>query len=378
LVDIDDPRYRPVLLDNAARQLLASNLERGAPTGHREASWQICPVADFGAYASEWHRLNEQLGSCVLLDPVFIKPLLDEFARGDEVLVIGDLSGRPAVMAILRRTSRWAWQTFQPANAPLGMALLAAGAHPGSKGFDALLASLPRALPGPALLVGLSQLDPEMIPRPAQAPRYAAIDYIATPRLTIAGSYAEFWSARGKNLRHNISRQRNRLARDAVETRLERLHERADMRQAVADYARLESAGWKDAIASAVREDDRQGRFYTGMLEALAGRGEALVLRLFYNEQLVATDLCLLRDRVLVILKTTYDETQKGTSPAHLMRHQIFAEAFERRDIRRVEFFGPVQDWHLRWTGEVRTLYHLNYYRARMIRQLHATLRRGD
>jgi hypothetical protein len=31
-------------------------------------------------------------------------------------------------------------------------------------------------------------------------------------------------------------------------------------------------------------------------------------------------------------------------------------------------------EWHLRWTDEVRTMYHVNYYRWPGLRRLHAML----
>ena len=149
------------------------------------------------------------------------------------------------------------------------------------------------------------------------------------------------------------------------------------MAAAVADYASLETAGWKGEMGSAVHAEDAQGRFYKKMLSAFAERGEAVVYRFFYGDRLVATDLCINRDKTLFILKTTHDETEKGTSPAHLMRYEVVREGFHTGTIKRIEFYGPAKDWHLRWTDDTRRLFHVNVYRSRLLGAWHRRNRRG-
>lgn len=332
-------------------------------------TWRFVPVSQFAEVTSVWDLLHRKVGSTPLLDAAFFGPLIDEFATGQELIAIHEPD--PVAIGIFTRKNILGWQTFQPANAPLGAWMMEPAANIGT-----LLQSLRSALPGAALLIGLSQLDPDILPRPAASKNLSTLDYIRTARIDIAGNYAEYWASRSKNLRRNMVRQRNRLEREGRAVRLEILTEPAQMTSAVADYARLESSGWKEAAATAVHADDPQGRFYTKMLGDFAARGEALVLRYFYDEQLVACDLCLLRNKALIILKTTHDEGQRGTAPAHLMRHEIIRSAFETGDIDRIEFYGPAQDWHLRWTEDVRVIYHVNYYRSAMVARLHGWARK--
>ena len=95
------------------------------------------------------------------------------------------------------------------------------------------------------------------------------------------------------------------------------------------------------------------------------------------GEVVGAIDRLNLRDKTLIILKTTHDENQKGTSPAHLMRHDVIEDAFNTGEIERIEFYGPAQDWHLRWTDDVRVIYHLNYYRSPLVSHLHRLTRQA-
>jgi hypothetical protein len=72
-----------------------------------------------------------------------------------------------------------------------------------------------------------------------------------------------------------------------------------------------------------------------------------------------------------VILKTTYDESEKTSSPALLMRREYFPRVFDSREVDRIEFYGKVMDWHTKWSGEIRSLYHANLYRSSLLANFH-------
>lgn len=105
------------------------------------------------------------------------------------------------------------------------------------------------------------------------------------------------------------------------------------------------------------------------MLEAYCCQGEGKLYRLWFGDRVVAVDLCIKSAESLVILKTTYDESQQGYSPAFLMRHAAFADLFSAGGLARIEFYGKVMDWHKRWTDHWRTLYHINFYRRGWVRE---------
>lgn len=332
-------------------------------------SWRFLPISRFAEVVPIWQELHHKFGGTPLLDPIIVRHLVEQFATGSELLAIHDAA--PAAAGILSKIGFFRWQTFQPANAPIGVWMTEPGAE-----IEPILNSLASSLPGPVMLVGLSQLDPILLPRPEPSKRLATLDYISTANLEIAGSYESYWAARSKNLKHNMKRQRNRLDRAKTTIRLEVVRDPPKISEAVADYARLELSGWKGKVASAVGVNDAQGRFYSNMLHDFAVRDEAIVYRYFYDDRLVASDLCLLRNKVLIILKTTHDEQEKGTSPAHLMRHEVIQSAFQTHDVEQVEFYGPVQDWHLRWTDDVRVMYHINYFPSAMVSVLHGATRK--
>lgn len=335
--------------------------------------WTLLPAAaHFTAQAARWNALRALGPAAPVLDPLFIGALLEHFGRGDELLALCEQDGALLAAAVLAPQGRARWATFQPAQAPVGAWVQ----HPGLD-TGALLDGLARALPGLALLVGLTQCDPFLLPRPPDGDRQASADYIDTARISVEGSFDAWWEGRGKNLKSNLKKQRNRLAGAGTATRMDVWRDAGRMAQAVVDYGRLESSGWKGRAGSAVAAGNEQGRFYTRMLEAFCGAGRGSVYRYYFGDELVAMDLCIEEDDCIVILKTAYDETvPKQYSPAFLMREEACRQLFDAGAIRRIEFYGRVMEWHTRWTDEVRTMYHLNHYRWPLLGRLHALRRR--
>lgn len=333
--------------------------------------WHFYPAARFAEFAPRWRALHERGQASPMLDADFMAALLAAFSGGAQLLGCCEHDGDTVAMALLEKSGKGVWRSFQPAQAPLGPWLTRPGLD-----LDALLAALVRDLPGCALLAGISQLDPMIDARPHDTGSVNTLDYIQTARITMTGGFDAYWAARGKNLRSNLKKQRARLEREGIVTRMEVVRAEHDMAQAVLDYAALESAGWKGRDATAVRAGDAQARFYTLLLETFARRGAATVYRYRFGQQIVAMDLCVEGVACIVVLKTAYDESVPGHfSPALLMREEACRALFDEARLQRIEFYGRVMEWHLRWTDEVRCLYHLNYYRWPVLQRLHALAR---
>lgn len=332
--------------------------------------WQLVPAAAFAAHREEWTRLHRAGPASPLLAADFVLPLLAHFATGGELLAICRRDGQTLAMAVLAPSGRARWQTFQPAQAPVGIWLQRPGLDSAM-----LSAALVRALPGFALVLGLTQCDPELYPRPPDGGCVQTLDYIRTARVSIEGDFAQYWEARGKNLRSNLKKQRARLEREGIATRLEVLRAPEAVAAAVADYGNMESTGWKAGSGTAVHADNAQGRFYRDMLQAFCARGAGGIYRYWFGQQLVASDLCIEGPDCIVVLKTAYDESvDKALSPTLLMREEATRQLFQEGRVKRIEFYGKLMEWHLRWTDEVRTLYHLNTYRWPALRNWHRRL----
>jgi CelD/BcsL family acetyltransferase involved in cellulose biosynthesis len=328
-------------------------------------NWTIHPIAGFERLAPTWNAVNDAAGGLPFLHARFVAPLCREFGDDHLKIALCEDAESPVAIAILTSIGWGRWSTFQPSQAPLGAWVMRPGQDLGRA-----LAGLARALPGFTLTIGLTQQDPDRVARPIDAPLLQTLDYIQTARVAVSGSFEDYWSARGKNLRHNMKRQRAKLAQDGVATRLEILTRPHEVAPALQDYGRLESAGWKASYGTAIHPDNAQGCFYRAIMEAYCDAGAGRIHRYWFGDRVVALDLCITGGDTLVILKTTYDESIQNVSPAFLMREEAFRGLFAEQTVRRIEFFGKVMDWHTRWTTETRTLYHVTYYRSSLLPKL--------
>lgn len=328
--------------------------------------WTHHSIERLPEWLPAWQTLLERAGDMPLLAPAFIMPLLEHFGSGQERLICCGEPSAPIALAIMCPRGRFSWETFQPSQAPLGAWL-----HDPRYSFAQLLTGMLKALPGFPLVAGVTQQDPDLVSRPDSGGSIETLDYIQTARVSIQGTFEEYWSTRGKNLRQNMKKQRNKLEKENIVTRLELLRQPEQMTQAVADYGRIESSSWKAEGGTAVHSENTQGRFYQAMLESFCRLGKGCVYRYYLGDRLAATDLCIEGGGALIILKTTYDESLvAGISPALLMRQEVFQQLFEEKRLNRVEFYGRVMEWHTRWTDEIRTMYHVNGYRFSVLPKL--------
>ena len=171
--------------------------------------WSCHPIDRLPDWLPAWQALLKQVSDTPLLEPAFILPLLEHFGDGQERLLCCGEPSAPIALAIMSPRGRLAWETFQPSQAPLGMWL-----HDPKYSFAQLLPGMLRALPGFPLLAGVTQQDPALVPRPEVGGCIETLDYIRTACVPIQGTFDEYWSARGKNLRQNMKKQRNKLDKE--------------------------------------------------------------------------------------------------------------------------------------------------------------------
>jgi len=335
-------------------------------------TWKFQPaLKNFEALRQRWDVINAARGGHVLLDSGFVACLLKYF--GDENVMVGARDEGPAAMALLTKKSTGIWETFQPSQSPLGLILCDQTDLAGD-----VLTSLLRSLPGYALQMSVMHQDPDFTSFPLLDGRahFHRLDYIRTARLPLEGTFESYWTSRGTNLKHNLARRARRMVEKGITAELIALRKSEEVAEGVREYARLESSGWKGKSGTAVAEDNEQGKFYCEMLENFCSRREGVIYQYRLNGKVAASDLCLLRNGMLVVLKTSYDETLEEFSPALQMRRQIVQQCFAEQEVKVMEFYGPVKDWHLRWSDQVRTMYHVNCFRYPWVEKLKTAVKR--
>ncbi len=336
-------------------------------------SWSFqSALGVFEEIRSDWDALNRSRHNHLLLDSAFVAPLLRHFG-GPHVLLGIDRDSRNPGMALLVKKHPGMWETFQPSQAPLGLILLG---YPDDtvEGLREMLGQLP----GYALQLSVLQQDPDFSSFRSAGGQSCTeqMDYIRTARLPVTGTFEEYWKSRGSNLRHNLARRRRRLTEKGYNAELLVHRSSGAVATCVRDYGRIESKGWKGTDGTAIAEDNVQGRFYREIFEAFCTRGEGVIYQLLINGELAASDLCLCRDDMMIVLKTTYDERFEEFSPAYLMRQEIMQRIFAENGIHSVEFYGRVLDWHTRWTDQIRRMYHITCFRRPWVRRLKGIAKR--
>ncbi len=336
-------------------------------------SWKFSSAAQsFDSLRTLWDECNRAGSNHILLDSGFVSPLVKHFANG-KVLLASNSGSADLGAALVVSRGKGLWETFQPSQAPIGLFLLGA---PDSNGQA--IHRLTRQLPGFALELGVMQQDPDYssLPLAESRPGLERLDYIQTARITMAGDFEAYWKQRGSNLRHNLARRRRRLAEKNLVGELVARRAPGEVADAIREYGRLESAGWKAKDGTAVSLDNEQGRFYRDVFEYFSDHGEAVIYQFVVDQKVVASDLCLMRNGMMVVLKTAYDESFNEYSPALMMREDIMKQLFAENQVRVVEFYGRVMEWHTRWTDEARTLYHVNCLRHLWVASLKKLARR--
>lgn len=318
---------------------------------------------------ADWDRLNAQRGDLPFMGSAATLAALQAFGHGREQLLVGrSVSGAASAMLILEPAGSLRWQTFQPSQQPLGAWVAEAALAPTAISQD-LLGS---GRLGLALSLSITQIDPLYAPRTEDDSRSRQDGYIDTAWVDIAGSFDDYWAARGKNLRQNMKKQRNKLQAEGIAVETRSFEAAADMPGVIQRYGEMEGRSWKAQNGTAITPDNAQGRFYTRLLSEAAERGEALVYELLFDGKTVASNLCLRRGTTLVMLKTTYDEALQSYSAAFLLHQDIVQQLFEQQRIQRLEYYGKVMEWHTRWTENKRELYHLTSFRWALLKNLAA------
>jgi CelD/BcsL family acetyltransferase involved in cellulose biosynthesis len=308
---------------------------------------------------AHWDRLNASRLNVPFMSADAVGAALQCFASGGELLLVGEENRQTVALLLVEPDGPMRWRSFQPSQLPLGAWV--ASSHLSVQG---VYRSLLRGPLGLCMAVSATQIDPLQADRCSDDADNRHDDYIDTAWVDIEGDFDTYWAARGKNLRQNMRKQRNKLAADGTTTTMRVLRAAQDMAPAIQRYGTLESSGWKSGQGTAVAPDNAQGRFYTLLLEQAASRGEAVVFEYLFGDHTVAMNLCLLRAGTLVVLKTTYDEAiPKTLSPASLLREEELRQLFAGGEVRRIEYYGRVMDWHTKFTSNKRTLYHLTTYR---------------
>jgi hypothetical protein len=341
-----------------------------------EIKWSIYPTSDFKPNSfiyEEWDRLNERTTNQGFLSAAAISCYLKYFGRNREHVAVGVACGKIKCMTVIVKVDPFRWETFQPSQLPLGAFLLSSDAE-----IRSTAKSLLNALPSFPLVLSATQIDSRFYPRPVEDSVTQFSDYIQTGWIELSESFEHYWNKLSKNLRKNLKRQLNKVSQVYPTFSFRKITEKNEMRTAVKRYGELESSGWKAGAGTAVHIENNQGRFYAELMTTLSVSGNALIYEYWIDETLAASNLCLLANNELIVLKTAYNEKFTDVSPAFLLRLDQIKHAYESKEFYRLDFYGKKRDWQTQWTEKFRDIYHMTSYRLPLIKILASIFRQRN
>jgi len=337
--------------------------------------WSYRPAREnFESARGDWDTLNRSQHDHILLDSGFVAPLLRYFGNGSVLLGASANSGRPGI-ALVGPKALGIWETFQPSQAPLGMFVAGSREAP-AEYFPEMLGGLPM----PAVQLAVLQQDPDFAPlSPALASdKIESLDFVETARVSVQGSFKDFWATRNSDLRKNIMRRMRRLEERDRNLELSTITTPGQVADAIRAYGRMESKGWKGRAGTAITEDNDQAHFYRDVMEHFCARGEGCIYQVRLDGQLIGSELFIGRNGMLVGLKTTFDEELREISPGFLMKYLIIQQVFTEGKYSNIEFYGRVKDWHSKWATHIRPMFHFNYFRYAWVRKMREILKRSN
>jgi hypothetical protein len=318
--------------------------------------WHIVALASsLGEYAGQWDRLNERVaGNHPMLTSLFIDGLLRHFGDGAEHLCRFVDDGQVQAMCIVRRRNQLVWASFLPAQGQLGPTLIP---------DTALLPSLLRSLPGPAMQLDLLCNDPTVGAVLAQPLAYHR-NHNFTMTIGLDTGFEQYWASRSRGLQSNMRRYEKRLLAEGITQRYVRICAADDIEAAVERYARLEGDGWKGLNGTSLASSAAQLRFYREAMAAAAASGDASVHELWFGDELAASRLILARGRTQVMLKTTYAEKFAAYAPGRLLLRAVIQHAFSMGSKGKIEFCTDAAPDLLGWATDQRWVQHASVYRS--------------
>lgn len=313
-------------------------------------SWRVVRLSgDLGPHAAQWEQLNARLtGGNPMLDAAFVGGLLRRFGTGGEHLCVFERDGTPIAMVILVQRAPGIWRGFLPAQAQVGLALVADWQP---------LSTLPAALPASALLVDLLCHDPALTPSIAASElRFRTQRHALTMSITLEPDFERYWAERPKGLRDNLKRYLARAVTAGGDPSYRALFSVPEVLDGVRRYADLEARGWKGSAGTALGSSGRQFDFYRDLLEHHAERGQAMVSELWHQGRLAASRLSVVQNGIVVALKTTFDESMRQWAPGRVLMQRFIRDAFTRWPGARIEFYTDATTDQLAWADEQRSI----------------------
>jgi CelD/BcsL family acetyltransferase involved in cellulose biosynthesis len=160
-------------------------------------------------------------------------------------------------------------------------------------------------------------------------------------------AYQAAWS--GNHRRHMRKALRKANEEGGVELDVCRPTSPSEVERLLLDGFEVEHRSWKGGEHTSVLCHPQVLRFYQQQATALAQHGLLELTFLRYEGQSIAFEYGWRAKETYFTPKVGYDNAYARFSPGQLLRYLRFERAFAQRELRRVDFLGPLSDATAKW-----------------------------
>lgn len=321
--------------------------------------WQVVPLArSIGDHAAAWDELNRRdFDAHPTLNSSYVNALLQHFGDGSEHLCSLDTATGRAAMALLRPSGLGRWSTFLPSAAVRSPVLVRDFAH-----IRLLLQQLPIEV------AALEICCPEPLHTHLNAVPEAVFERLrpsAALRIDLAGTFADYWADRPRDLIERVARSERRVDSDRLQPRHVCTVDPGEMPQAVARCLDLAFAYSTEACEPGSSSDAHRSAslFYVQVMQEKACCGAASVRELWIGDRLAASCLLAVHGSMLVALKLIHDPDFEEIEATNLLLRHIVQESFESRPAPAFEFRDDPTTSLRGWATSAHPVGHWTLYR---------------
>lgn len=192
----------------------------------------------------------------------------------------------------------------------------------------------------------------------------------ASPVVSTAGSWDDYWSLRPRKVRSDHRRRWRRLEETgAVTFSSETGSDQLD--RSLQEGFELETRGWKRTHGTAVLSDPQRQTYYWGLARWCAERGRLRLHFLKLDNRAIAFSFLVADGDVWYGLKLAYDPTYRAHGPGTLLIERIAAEAFAADGVRSYHLGGEADSFKATFADGADSQIGVDVYRDQGQHRLH-------
>ncbi len=311
----------------------------------------------------------EELVSCYhlnnpMLDTMFVKQLIKYFP--EKIYVAKAFCNKQQLQAIVLLTVEKAgvWKIYKPSQAQTALAVMSNDAELDVK---QLMTKLPKF----CIKINFLALDKrEHSPLIKALPNVLITKSATNITVNVHGDFDHYWDNRIKGLKKNMRRYHNRIEKEVGKLLFVVKSSPLEVQKGVDNYGMIESRGWKGKIGTALHPGNKQGEFYRTLLMDYSKQEQSLVFELILDNQVVASRLCLLNQNMLVILKTTYEESFKRFAVGKVLLYYVIQYIYTHKLSQVIDFYTNANRDQIDWSTEQRDMLNASCYRLDWLNRL--------